>query len=571
MPADNLTLSSDKVLAEYVEIDQFRGFIQQRLGVGPDLMAMLIRDGQIAFAEHGANIAVGGFWSTLKEKIGGQHSLRLLLANMKPFPLTMMIGGLTSDNVKVAGELTFEVQINPERSANILGLLGAATIPLHTPASDVSSSSEEKVLRRVALTKEDILARLKPNLEDRVIAARVRAVAATELRGNTELQAKVQSDIMSVAQQLAGDLGLLIRSASLVWAFNEEEIAAIDARNKMRAREAADLDAQLLRNAIEREQQTTVFKINADHAVDLANVGTEAELRRRVLDNEISFVDARDTGRRMAELSELDHQFRMLQSERRDKLDAEMEAAEFATALTLKRAETEKAELENVAHSKLSTADLDIAIAGKQLELNKLLRENSLLQGRHDAVLRDIDRDQRSADLSLDRQHNALVRQQQLEDLKTTNEANLVLERGRAQIGIDVASAQSKTELDLVHAFGMLPKESVDIIVAGMKPEVAQVMIARAQQASNDAGQREALLREMIGMATAQTLATREMAESLADKSVAAVTGVAQGVGGVAQQASIASTAMVKCQNPACGFVFNAKLAQCPACETPRA
>ena len=43
----NITLSDDNLLAEYVPLEKFKGVLEQRLAVGPDLVALLMRDGQI--------------------------------------------------------------------------------------------------------------------------------------------------------------------------------------------------------------------------------------------------------------------------------------------------------------------------------------------------------------------------------------------------------------------------------------------------------------------------------------------------------------------------------------------
>ena len=89
------TLSDDSLLAEYVALDKFKGVLEQRLAVGPDTLAMLIRDGQIAEASAGAHFAIGGVWRTIKDAIAGRHALRLLIADLKPFQLTTSATALT--------------------------------------------------------------------------------------------------------------------------------------------------------------------------------------------------------------------------------------------------------------------------------------------------------------------------------------------------------------------------------------------------------------------------------------------------------------------------------------------
>ena len=88
----NITLSDDNLLAEYISLDKFKGILEQRISVGPDMLAMLIKDGQIAQASAGAHFAIGGVWRSLKDAIAGQHAIRLLIADLKPFQLTTTRG-----------------------------------------------------------------------------------------------------------------------------------------------------------------------------------------------------------------------------------------------------------------------------------------------------------------------------------------------------------------------------------------------------------------------------------------------------------------------------------------------
>ena len=53
MATRHITLSEDALLAEYVRLDDFKGLLEQRVAIGPDTLAMLIKDGAIAQAEHG--------------------------------------------------------------------------------------------------------------------------------------------------------------------------------------------------------------------------------------------------------------------------------------------------------------------------------------------------------------------------------------------------------------------------------------------------------------------------------------------------------------------------------------
>ena len=224
MASSILTLSDDNLLAEYIPLDTFKGVSGQKLGIGPDMLALLIRDGEIAQSTVGANISIGGLWRTIQNSLLGRHNIRLLIVDLTPFNEPIRFDGMTQDYVPVAGELTINLQVNPERPINVLGLMKD----------------------HVAVTKSEVvLTHLAPYLRDRVLQASIGRVAAAELRGNIDLQNKVQAELMTEVQRLAGDCGLLVRATTLNWASNENETAAIKMRAKIRE--------------IEREGEATVL------------------------------------------------------------------------------------------------------------------------------------------------------------------------------------------------------------------------------------------------------------------------------------------------------------------------
>jgi hypothetical protein len=84
MPSTNWTLSDDQTLAEYVKLEDFKSISQERIGISPDHIALLMRDGQIVDALTGGHFAFGGVWQRIKEFIGGKHTFLLPVATLKP-------------------------------------------------------------------------------------------------------------------------------------------------------------------------------------------------------------------------------------------------------------------------------------------------------------------------------------------------------------------------------------------------------------------------------------------------------------------------------------------------------
>src|SRR5512138_1376279 len=162
MASTNWVLSGPDTLAEYVPLEGFKGMLQQRIGVSPDHAALLIRDGKLVQAFAGGHFSIGGVWQSVKNMIGGEHALRLLVADLKPFQVEGEVDGLSADQVPLAASISIEFQLNPEKPENILGL----------------------IQQNGSLTRADVYERLIPPLRDRVFASVLGQVKASEVRGN---------------------------------------------------------------------------------------------------------------------------------------------------------------------------------------------------------------------------------------------------------------------------------------------------------------------------------------------------------------------------------------------------
>jgi hypothetical protein len=75
----------DETVAAYLPESDLKGILEKRIAVPPDCAAIVIRDGKVVSALNGAHLSVGGLWQSFKEFFGGNHALRVLVADLKPF------------------------------------------------------------------------------------------------------------------------------------------------------------------------------------------------------------------------------------------------------------------------------------------------------------------------------------------------------------------------------------------------------------------------------------------------------------------------------------------------------
>ncbi len=473
MPSTYLTLSDNQTLAEYVPAAAFSGLLQNRVAISPDHVALLMRDGQIVDAFVGAHFGVGGLWQRLKEAIGGPHALRLLVADLKPFLVQAEIEGISRDGVPLGATVAIEFQVDPEKPANILGLMP----------------------EQGALDKADVYARVVPHLRDRVFQGIFSRVDAGEVRGNTALQDKVQADLLLEVRRLFHDLGLLVRGASLSWALNDAERAAM-ARSAAE-REQRSLDDQFAnrRRALEREKDATTFQLQADLDLERVRAAGEDELRHLVLDQELRFVDTRQAGVRTQELKTLEHELQLLSVQRR---------AGYEKALEDAANEVERAR----ARRNLTALELEVDSLREEqrLRLARLREEQEL------AIA-------------------AAARQQQLDTMRGLHAVELeAKERGRRidrddrmadeEARLRAAQQASLAEVERLRVQAQMSPDQILAIAAGLSPEVAGIFAERARVMSIDVEKREALLREMVQLTAQGRMASEEQARFFFDKAM---------------------------------------------------
>lgn len=577
MKTETLTISDDRFLAEFIRQEEFRAFFEKRFEVPPDHMGLLMRNGQFVEAFKGAHLTVGGLMHQLKGLIGGSQSISLLLADLKTFQGLYDFNAITKDKVDINGVVALELQINPERPQNILGLMSG----------------------RKSLAKADVISRIKPHLWDRVFEAAVSRVNADEVRGNKGLQDMIQADLMKEVERIAGDLGLLVRSVSVDWAVNAVEKGQMQKAAAERETARLEFEFETLKGDLEREQQTTEIRMTNKTDLDKLELNNAADLERLVLDREIEFVDARETGKRVAEMKVLEHEINLLRTERMERFQA-----------ALQRATHEGVDMrvinERGRSIERSTAELDTE---HRLKLRALERD-------YDAESRGLQRDELQQNRREDRDYDWETRQKELDTRKKERDYNFDTRKGEVDVGnkeeyarldrlreqnkvtrenlkgmqdlendvekerldrrikeadsthrrtMDERRLEAQREVDRLQLGSKLSPEQILAINAGLSPAVAKVLEeqAKAQATGNQAQMN--LMREMVDQATRAKVATDEQARAMFQMGMQGAAGVAAGAGGkVVVDGGLDGGTTVEC--PKCTRVNSSKAKFCVGC-----
>ena len=491
-----LALSSPHLLAEYVRQSDLQSFFEKRLAAPPDHVAILIRNGEVLDAYKGAHFSIGGLFDGLRKLVVGSTHVRILLGDLKPFSLQSPVRAMTRDKVEVAGTVTLELQVNPDKPQNVMGLVNAAGF----------------------LTRDEVLERFRPHLTDRVFEATIGRVDAGELRGDRGLQDKLQGDVMREIERIAGDIGLMVRALSVEWALNEVEREAMRASQLDRAQDGLDTQLNHLKRSVERNFDATEVQFKTDLDVAKLQIEGDDEISRLALQKEVEFLDSRETSQRRQEMEALAHEIEVLSTERTARIENELADAgqtidlmRYERALNRVRNEIDAMKQTHLAEMRKVGAFSELEIEERRRQLDLDLSDRAQKQSlEHIAGLQSIEKDSDA--------HEARLRPAELDSLTRRD-----VERVRADTDARVAQLQAGAN--------MTP-EQILAINAGLSSDVAAVLAEQARSQATGKEETMSMMREMVTQATDARVASETQAREMFQTAMEGAVGVARGAGG---------------------------------------
>ncbi len=534
MNSNSLALSSPNLLAEYVGQNELTSFFEKRLAAPPDHAAILIRNGQVVDAYKGAHFSVGGLFQGIKNLVTGSHHVRILLADLKPFQAQAAIKAITKDHVEVAGVVTIELQLDPDKPQNILGLINPTG----------------------CLARGEAFERFEPHLTDRVFEAVVGRLEASELRGDAGVQDLLQGQVMRELERVAGDIGLHVRAVSVEWALNEVERDSMLCAKLDRDQENLDHDLERLKRQLGRGAEATEFEIRS--GVDLAKLNLESddEVERLVLDKEVELLDARESAQRRQELEALGHEIEVLSVERTARIENEL--ADAGQTIDLQRYSRAKArvnlEIEAMKQTHLremrklgAFSELEVEERTKQLDLE--ISERAQRQSlEHISGLAGIERESDA--------HEAELREAERD--------------GQSRRSVADIKAEADARVAQLQAGAQMTPEQILAINAGLSKDVAAVLAEQARNQGSGNEQAMSLMRDMVAQATEARVASEQQAREMFRMGIDGAVGVARGAGGTGGGGASGAgepeveTTSVECSS--CGRVNAAKAKFCVGC-----
>jgi len=561
MVSQPLVLTDPNLLAEFVRESEFKTFFEKRFAAPPDLAALLFRDGQLIDAYKGAHFSVGGITEALKRLVIGSHHIAIMLADLKPFQLQMPLKAMSKDNVEIAGLVTLDLQLNPEKPGNLLGLMGGVSRMETDPKPGEQAPSGRK-----ALSRFDVLERIRPHFTDRVLEATIGRVYAEEVRGNIGLQDKIQADMMTLAERVCGDIGIMVRSTSIEWAMNAVEREQFARAEIERQQTALDYQLELMKREVDRQTESTQVKIQSNVDVTKFQQASEDELSLMVLNSEVTFVDAREAAERRQEMEALAHEIGVLRVERAGRFENELAESGQVIDLTKEKGrlrdverDIELLDIRHVSEMKKIGAFSDMEIRGAEDRLGITLKKEGL-----------------SAELDITERAQAIARGNlagitEIETGRADSDAERRIREGDAQTRqhIDIKEADTRSRTEQLKAGATMTPEQILAINAGIEPHVAEVLKEQARAQATAGLNSMEIMRQLIDENRAEREAERRQTLDVLKAGMTGASGVAHGAGGrdydpLIEGSEGISPTRVECSE--CGKVLPAKANFCTGC-----
>ncbi|MEP0190004.1 MAG: zinc ribbon domain-containing protein [Erythrobacter sp.] len=542
MESNPLVLSDPNLLAEFAREDQFKTFFEKRFSSPPDLAALLFRDGALIDAFKGTQFTVGGLWENIKGVVGGSHHYAIMLADLKPFQLQFPIRGISKDKVEISGVATVELQLNPDKGGNILGLMRGVSRGNSDPETGETSATGRK-----ALSVYDVMERLEPQFQDRIFEHVIGRHNADEVRGNRGMQDQMQADMMTEAERITGDLGLMVRNGSITFAMNDAERQEFEKARIEREQAAMDHQLELLRRDVDRQGQATEVKIKSTKETLMLERASEDELNLMVLNSEVTFVDAREAAARRQEAEALEHQIFILGKER---------AAKFAIALEDQDHGFDVAKAQE--RTRAFLRDTELLETKHLITLNKL-RTEAGIETKEATAFSEIKIDDAQVGSKQDqtRGWNEIAQ----ENLAKLNDIESKKAEGETDRKIRESESEAQNRVAQMAAASGMTAEQIGAITASFSPEAAQAAIAQAQA-------RAASGEKMVEIVRDMTAESREHEHRMLETGMKGASGVAAGAGGKGAAGypgdPDGTPDTVDC--PKCGTTLSAKTRFCTGC-----
>jgi hypothetical protein len=373
--------------------------------------------------------------------------------------------------------------------------------------------------------------------------------------------------MMTLAERICGDIGIMVRSTSIEWAMNAVEREQFARAEIDRQQTALDYQLDLMKREVARQTESTQVRIQSNVDVTKFQQASEDELAHMVLNSEVSFVDAREAAERRQEMEALAHEIGVLRVERAGRFENELAESGQVIDLTKEQArlrvverEIELLDVQHVPEMKKIGAFSDMEIRGAEEPAHHRPQQGRAEQRARHHRAGAGDRPGEPRRHQRDRDAEVRFRRRATDPRRRCGDAPSDRRQRRPD-------TRARVEQLKVGA-GMTP-EQILAINAGIEPNVAEVLKEQARAQATAQNSSMDIMRQLIDEARTDREAERRQTLDVLKAGMTGASGVAHGAGGkdydpLVEGGEAISPTRVEC--PECGKVLAAKANFCTGC-----
>lgn len=357
----------------------------ERIVVGPDEYAVVIKDGQIEATYTQKQVdELPGFWGRIAERFaGGAEDIQIILADTRKHSMSVPFSAFTRDKIQVKGAVDLFACINIDDVALALRIL-----------REVHGARINDKIGFRQLTVEDVKEVISSNLNYVIDTESISSMTAAELEQNRR---GICIDLISALNSKTpywANYGLKVNYSTIEFSENRyEELERIEAENRLTIREmdinymlseAQSGDRIRAEDLIEKER--AMFAISsqlADYGAEIAlsSKHKDAELAKEDDESEIAMRALENRNRYEMTLAYHEKELRRIQDYDIDDTEKELKIMEIKTRIQELQLTIDKSQYELEFKKKKDDVSLEESTKDAEIE-----RQIKLMQAKAAAV-----------------------------------------------------------------------------------------------------------------------------------------------------------------------------------------
>lgn len=202
-------------VARLFEKTEIKGFTKKDIVLGPGETMIILEEGKIneIVTQTRLKDMGGGFRNWLGRKSGIGKDVVYLFVDTHPFDVSTAFKGNTKDYVSIDGTINMKMQINTNDATKLLNFMRQYIVPKYKQKGIIRKRQvfDGFDTEGTSLSKDDILEKLLPEMQAKVLDPVIGRHDAAEFHGETRVAKDIQTEAMIQLRKSLGLWGILLQ------------------------------------------------------------------------------------------------------------------------------------------------------------------------------------------------------------------------------------------------------------------------------------------------------------------------------------------------------------------------